>query len=276
MPCTISKREIRKSFSRASSTYDKLSHVQAVVNRMLIEDIPNRCFRHVLEIGCGTGAFTSGLVSERRPGQVLAVDLSHEMLSVASARLNRFGNICLACCDAEEMPVKHAPHFDLIVSSSSLQWFSRLDESVSRLIAENLETGGWFHAAMFGRNTLRELSRVISISRPEAKQVIPAASFPESEQDIALARGLLTDFKFKKSIIKRQYSDLFDLLKVLKGTGVSPGGNKQPIFTSKGAIDAAQEIYLSEFGAITASYEIILVSGRKKDNRHSRGGYNAT
>jgi ubiquinone/menaquinone biosynthesis C-methylase UbiE len=188
------------------------------------------------------------------------------MLSVAGDKLNRFKNIHLACCDAEEIPVRHAPHFDLIVSSSSLQWFSSLDTSVSRLIAENLETGGWFHAALFGRNTLWELSRVISMSRPGAE--LPAASFPESEQDMPLTRAMLTDFTFKKSTIERQYKGLFDLIKALKNTGVSPRGDSRPIFASRMALESAHEIYLREFGTITASYEIIFVSGRKWGKMH--------
>ncbi len=63
----------------------------------LLRHVPANC-ENALEIGCGTGAFARRLAERCR--QVTALDLSPEMIRVASERAKRFENLQFEVADA--------------------------------------------------------------------------------------------------------------------------------------------------------------------------------
>lgn len=80
----------------------------------------------VLEIGCGTGAFTVPLaeaVGER--GEVLAADISSAMLAEARGRLAETGLRNLTLVEADAQTDEFAPaHFDLVTSRFGVMFFA--------------------------------------------------------------------------------------------------------------------------------------------------------
>lgn len=62
----------------------------------LLSHVPANCAR-ALEIGCGTGAFSRRLAEKAE--QVVALDLSSEMIRVARSRSERISNIEYRCAD---------------------------------------------------------------------------------------------------------------------------------------------------------------------------------
>jgi ubiquinone/menaquinone biosynthesis C-methylase UbiE len=65
-------------------------------HEFLLRNVPLRCVK-ALEIGCGTGAFSRRLAE--RSQQVIALDLSTEMIRVAHARSAHFQNLEYRCAD---------------------------------------------------------------------------------------------------------------------------------------------------------------------------------
>ena len=82
----------------------------------LLRQLPPHC-RYALDIGCGTGAFARLLA--RRSDQVLALDLSPQMIRIARERSEQYPNIDFQIADAMtwEFP---AEQFDCVASIATL------------------------------------------------------------------------------------------------------------------------------------------------------------
>lgn len=82
----------------------------------LLKHVPEHC-ENALEIGCGTGAFARVLA--KRCKQVVALDLSAEMIRVARSRSSQFENLEFQLADAMTWDFPQA-HFDFVCSIATL------------------------------------------------------------------------------------------------------------------------------------------------------------
>jgi len=85
-------------------------------HNFLLRHLPSKC-NDVLEIGCGTGGFARRLAE--RSEQVLALDLSGEMIRIARERSTQFPNIEFQLGDVRELPLSDE-RFDCIASIATL------------------------------------------------------------------------------------------------------------------------------------------------------------
>jgi len=110
-----SMQTYRSDFDRIASL-SKLSDRYHPYHDFLLKQIPSRCERS-LDIGCGTGSFTRALAA--RSNQVLALDLSPNMIEAARDHSREFSNIDFQIADAVETEFP-SRHFDCIVSIATL------------------------------------------------------------------------------------------------------------------------------------------------------------
>ena len=85
-------------------------------HNFLLKHVPQNC-ENALEIGCGTGAFARRLA--KRCEQVVALDLSSEMIRVARSRSSQFPNLEFQQADAIQWDFPES-HFDYICSIATL------------------------------------------------------------------------------------------------------------------------------------------------------------
>ena len=64
-------------------------------------------FRHVLEIGCGTGLIIEALAKRRPDLEIAGIDLTQAMLDIAKERLKGFANVSLARENVTQMQLSH-------------------------------------------------------------------------------------------------------------------------------------------------------------------------
>ncbi|NPU86009.1 MAG: class I SAM-dependent methyltransferase [Syntrophaceae bacterium] len=107
-------------WGRFAGRYDRAT--EYVVGRDLREVLADELRREeplqeVLECGCGSGYFTRILAE--RSSQVLATDLSGEMLEAAMIRLGRYNNVRLQEADCANLPFPDE-HFDAVVMANVL------------------------------------------------------------------------------------------------------------------------------------------------------------
>ena len=102
----------------------------------LLRHVPATC-SSALEVGCGTGAFSRCLAQCAQ--QVIALDLSVEMIRVARARSAQFKNLEYCCADVMATDLPHAS-FDCIASIATLHHLS-LREVLFKL-KESVKPGG--------------------------------------------------------------------------------------------------------------------------------------
>lgn len=108
-------QKIQNDFDRIAlleqATWNHNSHY----HKFLLKQLPPYC-ESVLEIGCGTGAFTRLLAG--RSGRVVAIDLSPKMIEIAKLQSGDYTNINFKVADISkwEFPVAQ---FDAIASIST-------------------------------------------------------------------------------------------------------------------------------------------------------------
>lgn len=251
-----SKSAISSSFSKAASSYESFSHIQKLSNERLIKFVPQGFYKHVVEIGVGTGEFMRLLNQKIKFNSYFGVDISLDMLLEAENSGILKEKIHFICCDGENLAFEKGFKADLIVSSSSMHWFHNLIDSICYLKNNHLKKGGAMVCSIFGKNTLKELQEVIRQLKGE-QILLPTFFFPNEE---VLKNGLSEIFKnvkFEKITINKRYPHLIDLLLSLKKTGVAPRTPKAPVvFQTKKGINKADKLYRDLFGDVTASFEI--------------------
>jgi ubiquinone/menaquinone biosynthesis C-methylase UbiE len=105
-------------------------------HNFLLRHVPDNCGA-ALEVGCGTGAFARRLAN--RVEDVVAIDLSSEMIRVARSRSAAFPNIDFQVADANSWRFP-AEHFDCITTIATLHHLP-LRETISKL-KKALRPGG--------------------------------------------------------------------------------------------------------------------------------------
>lgn len=120
----LTAQRVGRRFSRALRTYDCEAHVQQeVCSRMaswLVPYIRETGITRALEIGCGTGSFTSYLQALFPNAEWTLNDLSEACTREASLRYCKSASVLVG--DAET--VLWTGRYQLIASASTVQWFS--------------------------------------------------------------------------------------------------------------------------------------------------------
>ncbi len=108
----------------------------------------------VLDVGCGTGWGTQGLLQKYKKAKMISLDLSSEMLQQTKAKGGWFRKPELICADAEDMPLADES-VDLVFSNLMLQWcdYKKVFAEFKRV----LKPDGLLMFSTFGPDTLREL-----------------------------------------------------------------------------------------------------------------------
>ena len=125
----LDKRQVRRAFSRAATSYDEA----AVVQRHVVAELADRLagIRHrptrILEAGSGTGHGARELRRLYPKATVFCLDLALPMLQQAARQRGWFGRERYVAGDMEQLPLA-AGAVDMVFSSSSLQW-CRLDRT---------------------------------------------------------------------------------------------------------------------------------------------------
>ena len=136
----INKNLKRKIFDRAASTYD----AHAVLQNQIIDNLFERLDlikikpSFALELGCGTGRTTPLLQKKFNNLNLFNYDISEGMLEFAKSK-NSLGLFSLIsskknyyiCGDIDYLPFKEEV-FDLIWSSSTLQWSNNFYKSLKK------------------------------------------------------------------------------------------------------------------------------------------------
>lgn len=148
---------IKYEFSEHASKYDDNNIIQRIVSRALVREIENKPKR-ILEIGCGSGQVYRQIDWDVEHYQ--AVDFSNNM-----CRLHpKATNLDVKCLDFDsELFFKEieGKKYDIVISSSAMQWSKNLPLLVQRL----METTDVFHGVLFSSNTFKgiyEITKKIS------------------------------------------------------------------------------------------------------------------
>ncbi len=273
----LNKQRVSEDFSKAAKTYDAAAVVQQEICDRALERLQMLKLKPsmILDIGSGTGKSVRGLQAQFPQSQVIASDISLSMLLQAQQSHNSPRQATPSiCCDAEHLPFKDES-FDLIFSTSTLQWCEDLHQ-VFAVCSRILKTDGVLIFTSFGPDTLKELRQ--SWLQVDTKNHVHNFIDMHHIGDLLLENHY-ADPVVDMEVITLEYQQVRQLLHDLKDTGsrgkFSTGGNN--VFTGLMGKDkfrqfeAAYEAYRQLNGLLPASYEVIYGYARKPPaNKHNR------
>lgn len=159
----IDKREVRRAFSKAATTYDAAAVLQREVCIRMLEklDVVKLQPQRLLDIGSGTGWGTRQLGERYPQADVIALDIAMGMLQAARGtsgwwqKLFGGGRQRFLCADAEALPLA-AQSVDMVWSNLAVQWCNDLPATFVEL-HRVIRTDGLLMFSTFGPDTLKEL-----------------------------------------------------------------------------------------------------------------------
>lgn len=141
------KCQIEEAFGQAAKQYDQAALVQKKCAIRLLEEVDRVCpdlpSGKMIEIGCGTGFLTQGLIKKMGDRPLEITDLSQSMLTVCQqqiSQINHSSEITFKTLDGELwQPASRS--YALIISSFVVQWFQQLEPTLDRWMSA-LKPGG--------------------------------------------------------------------------------------------------------------------------------------
>jgi len=268
----IDRAKVRKAFDRGACRYEETVIVQKQVIERILSELSNLKLsvspRLILDVGAGTGMLLRDLQKSYPEAFLAGLDLAPGMGNEAIRSFQEKGNHLYVQGDAEKLPFADGT-FDLVVSTSTYQWLSVLDQAffeAKRVLAP----GGVFLFALFGEGTLSELKssyqRALIAENVDGKdRTQPFFSLGEVLR--ALAQPGFVDVVVTNSLEKEYYPDVAAFLRSLKGIGAGTTACK-PVkgLGGRRIITKMMEFYQRDFleeRGVPASYEVIYGRCRK-------------
>ncbi|MBR2068901.1 MAG: methyltransferase domain-containing protein [Candidatus Gastranaerophilales bacterium] len=196
----LDKELIRKKFQKSLTTYPENAPIQQEIALKLSGYIQGK-YNKILEIGSYTGFLTKEAIKNTQFNSYLALDIvdSYEYIKHLSPKIK------FLIADIEETELNEK--FDLIISSSSLQWCNDFKNVIKKL-KSYLTPNGILAIAIFGKKNLYQIKETFDIS----------LDYP----DILEVKKLFSDnAKIIEEIKTVQFKTTKDLLRHLKYTGVN-------------------------------------------------------
>ena len=254
---TIDKQQARRAFNRAAASYDAVAELQNEIGDRLIErlDYVRLQPARILDLGAGTGFFSSALLKRYRKADVVALDLAENMLRQVQSRGGWFRKPRCVCADGESLPFAD-DSFDFIFSNLMLQWCVDLDATLAEL-RRVLAPGGLLMFTTFGPDTLMELRA--------SWEAVDGFSHVNSFVDMHDVGDSLVNTRWAEPVMDSEritvtYRELSTLMQDLKQIGAHnvtrgrarglTGRQRMQQFA------AAYEQYRAE-GVLPASYEVV-------------------
>ncbi len=254
----MGKEAIIRNFSRYAYVYDKYADVQKRAALELAEEIKEKNFNKILEIGCGTGNYTLLLREKFRNARLKAIDISKNMIEVAKEKL-KDRDIEFIVEDGENLGSDG--EFDLITSSACFQWFDDLEKALMKY-RDLLKSSGIILFSIFGPSTFWELDAALKDIFKDRS--VGAAGFMAKEELGKILNKNFKEIKIRETRYNECFFHLKSLLDKIKYTGIRGEGANGKISFSRKWLNELEDVYLDKFSAIKATYQVFFCMGLKK------------
>jgi len=204
--------KIIKEFSRFAHQYDQYNEIQVQVAEKLVSMLPRKSFTSILDLGCGSGAVLNNLHEGQYSYVTLtAFDSSQEMLDI-HPHADKIIKVCGDFNSEKFIGTLPEKEYDLLLSSSALQWSTDLDRTFSLL--SNLSHNAYF--AIFTSGTFKTLHTLGQVHSPiqSAKNI---------EKSI---KKYYSDVQFELHSYTLTFDSVREMFRYIKKSGVSAGEKK--------------------------------------------------
>ncbi len=228
-------KKIIKEFSRFSKEYNSYSIIQTEVAKKIVTDLPKKYFKTIVDIGCGTGAIYKFIEEEKIKFDLFyALDGSDNML-LSHPKSEKIIKQCFDFNSQMSFASIDNVKYDVIISSSALQWSKDLDFTLSNIAT----ISNSFYGTLFTSNTFKTLHETAGILSPIYDIDTIKRSFDRFYKD--------TNYEIVS--YKLFFDSKKELFNYIKKSGVSGGEKKLTVSQAKKLMNEYSIDYL-EFEVI--------------------------
>lgn len=206
----IDKELVKRRFSKAKN-YNRQAIVQSYVHTKILNYIDNnskQSFNKVLEVGCGTGILTQLVEKKYSIINWVLNDLTDSIIKEDVFTSNRLSRVEYIIGDAENIDLGN--NYDLIISSSSIQWLHNPIKFINRLIGK-LADNGVIIISTFSSNNLLEIKHLLGVG-------LNYNTVKDFQKGINTKNF---NIEIEEELYTLEFDTPMDVLKHLKGTGVT-------------------------------------------------------
>lgn len=149
---------VKNEFSKHANDYNSYNIIQQIVAKALVREMKSKS-KKILELGCGSGQVYNYIDWEIT--QYDAVDFSRQMCDLHPRGKNL--NIHCMSFDSEEFfEFTKNKEYDMVLSSSALQWsqnLSKITQALSKITKE-------INAVLFTSNTFKTIQEITNKTSP--------------------------------------------------------------------------------------------------------------
>lgn len=196
---------IKNEFSKHANDYNSYNIIQQIVAKSIVRDITNEP-RSILELGCGSGQIIRHIKWDY--DHYCAVDFSDSMCDL-HPKSDAIEVHCYDFDSDEFFDFIKNRKFEIIVSSSAMQW----SKDLNRLVSALSKSADEIYAGLFTSNTFKTIQKLSGKKSP----ILDTESIKESFSDYFECEFELYNYNLEFDSKK----ELFDYI---KNSGVS-GGN---------------------------------------------------
>jgi len=235
------RSNVIQEFSRFAHQYDKYNVIQAKAAKTLVEGLSSKVYKNIIDLGCGSGAvFKNFKIHNISVENFVVIDSSQTMLDIHPTSCT----ICKICSSFNEknfLSTLPKMNFDLVISSSSLQWSQDIDFTINIIsdISDN------FSAAIFTSNTFKTLHATAGVKSPIYDRVTLQKAIEKYYKKVS----------FSVQEYQLSFSTTREMFKYIKQSGVSSGEKKLSYREIKKLMDAYPLNYLE--------FEVLFVKAQK-------------
>lgn len=253
----LRKARIVHAFGHAHR-YDAHASIQRVVAARLAQEIgslPLPAGATALELGCGTGFLTTGLLGLNAGLSLTVSDIAPAMLDRARSAVGERNSLRFAIVDADDPRSSLGDsRYRLIASSLTLQWVTDLQSALHQIMA-HLEPGGWLAFSTLMAGTFHEWTA----ARQAAGLDAATRAFP----DLQTLEGLLPDAaetKIEHYRLVDTHPTALAFLRSLKAIGAGSHWEEPPPPSPARLREAMRRL---EKGGVAITYEVAQILLRR-------------
>ena len=156
-PPALIFRDVRRRFDRIADAFDEADFIHRLTFDELLQRLSPVVIRprHVLDLGCATGAGSKQMLRRFRGSRIISLDASFAMLQQAKRKRPLLTKSSALQGDASLIPLKDGS-VDLVIANMLLPWIDDLPACLAE-IARVLRKDGVFAFATFGPDSLSEI-----------------------------------------------------------------------------------------------------------------------
>ena len=228
---------VKNQFSKYAKDYKNHNIIQQIVAKSLVRELKTKP-KKILELGCGSGQVYNHISWDL--DFYKAIDFSASMCELHP----RAKNVEIKCFDFDTVEFLNEiknDTYDIVLSSSALQWSKDLSKIIKQLSLITKE----INAVLFTSNTFKTIQNITKTKSPIL-----------DEQSIKEAFNKYFKCEFETIMYKLEFDNKKDLFDYIKKSGVS-GANESLDFKN------AKKLY-KEYNINYLEFEVIFVKTNSK------------